>query len=114
MAISVSGTPVNGSPLVQTVRGVGAVSNDITKLRAGQELGVRSPYGTAWRELLMSHVAQAKGFVLRIIGRQNQHPPNQPARTLFLPGWFRWRVGTSVGVKRGSDCLTVGGSQEEA
>ncbi len=46
--ISVSGAPVSGAPLVHTVRAVGAVSNAITRLRAGQELGVRGPYGTAW------------------------------------------------------------------
>jgi NAD(P)H-flavin reductase len=46
--ISVSGAPVDGAPLVHTVRSVGAVSNAITRLHAGQELGVRGPYGTAW------------------------------------------------------------------
>lgn len=46
--ISVSGAPVDGKPLTHTVRNVGAVSNAITRLRVGQELGVRGPYGTAW------------------------------------------------------------------
>ena len=46
--ISVSGAPVDGKPLAHTVRNVGAVSNAITRLRVGQELGVRGPYGTAW------------------------------------------------------------------
>ncbi len=46
--ISVSGAPVDGKPLVHTVRAVGAVSNAITRLRPGQEIGVRGPYGTVW------------------------------------------------------------------
>lgn len=46
--ISVSGAPVDGAPLVHTVRGVGAVSNAIIRLHPGQEIGVRGPYGTAW------------------------------------------------------------------
>ncbi len=32
---------------------------------------------------------------------------------VFLPGWFGWRLSTSVGVKTGGNCVTVGGPQEE-
>jgi NAD(P)H-flavin reductase len=46
--ISVSGAPVDGAPLVHTVRAVGAVSNAIARLQPGQEIGVRGPYGTPW------------------------------------------------------------------
>jgi NAD(P)H-flavin reductase len=71
--ISVSGTPVNGSPLVQTVRGVGAVSNAITHLRAGQELGVRGPYGTAWP------VEEAEGHDVVFVAGGLGLPPLRPA-----------------------------------
>jgi NAD(P)H-flavin reductase len=71
--ISVSGTPVNGSLLVQTVRGVGAVSNAITHLRAGQELGVRGPYGTAWP------VEEAEGHDVVFVAGGLGLPPLRPA-----------------------------------
>ena len=34
--------------LVQTVRSVGAVSEAVTQLQAGDVLGLRGPFGTAW------------------------------------------------------------------
>jgi len=46
--ISVSGAPIEGAPLAQTLRGVGAVSRAIIRLQPGEELGVRGPFGTVW------------------------------------------------------------------
>jgi anaerobic sulfite reductase subunit B len=45
--ISISAIGSDGT-LVHTVRAVGAVTARICALRAGDELGVRGPYGTAW------------------------------------------------------------------
>jgi len=46
--VSISGDASDPTRLVQTVRSVGAVSEAITKLQAGDVLGVRGPFGTAW------------------------------------------------------------------
>jgi len=46
--ISVSGDPGRQDPLVHTTRAVGRVSEAICKLRPGDTLGVRGPFGSAW------------------------------------------------------------------
>ncbi len=46
--ISISGDPENSEHLVHTTRAVGTVTKGMWKLKAGQQIGVRGPYGTAW------------------------------------------------------------------
>jgi NAD(P)H-flavin reductase len=46
--VSISGDADDPSRLVQTVRSVGAVSEAVTALKAGDMLGLRGPFGTAW------------------------------------------------------------------
>lgn len=46
--ISISGDPARPDQLVHTVREVGAVSRALPKVKRGQSLGVRGPYGTHW------------------------------------------------------------------
>jgi NAD(P)H-flavin reductase len=46
--ISISGDPGAEGPLLHTVRAVGAVSRALCAARAGDVLGVRGPFGTAW------------------------------------------------------------------
>lgn len=47
-AISVSGDPADLGRLVHTIRVVGAVSSALTRLDAGDVLGLRGPFGTGW------------------------------------------------------------------
>jgi len=47
-AISLSGDPAEESRVVHTVRGVGAVSQAITRLRRNAVIGMRGPYGSYW------------------------------------------------------------------
>lgn len=47
-AISVSGDPANAKSLVHTVRAVGTVTNAMSKLKRGDVLGVRGPFGAPW------------------------------------------------------------------
>ncbi len=48
-AISHSGPPsADGNHMVHTIRFVGRVTEAISKLRVGDRLGVRGPFGTAW------------------------------------------------------------------
>jgi NAD(P)H-flavin reductase len=46
--ISVSGDPAHPELLVQTIRGVGAVTQALRNVRPGDIIGVRGPFGTAW------------------------------------------------------------------
>jgi NAD(P)H-flavin reductase len=46
--ISISGDPVRPLPLIHTVRAVGAVTKAICRLKRGDALGVRGPFGTGW------------------------------------------------------------------
>jgi NAD(P)H-flavin reductase len=46
--ISISGDPAKREVLVHTTRAVGAVTNAMWKLRRGDMVGVRGPFGTSW------------------------------------------------------------------
>jgi NAD(P)H-flavin reductase len=46
--ISISGNPGDPRRLVHTIREVGAVTNALRKLRQGDVLGVRGPFGGSW------------------------------------------------------------------
>jgi NAD(P)H-flavin reductase len=48
VAISMSGRPADRDKFIHTVRAVGAVSTKITALNAGDIVGLRGPFGTAW------------------------------------------------------------------
>jgi len=61
-AISISGDPIAGGPLVHTVRAVGAVSAAICRAEPGTQLGIRGPFGSAWP------LAAAAGRHVLIVG----------------------------------------------
>jgi NAD(P)H-flavin reductase len=46
--ISISGDPARPELLVHTIRAVGATTRALQKLRKGDWVGVRGPFGTAW------------------------------------------------------------------
>lgn len=46
--ISLSGNPDSADTLKHTIRAVGTVTNALTKLKRGDVLGIRGPYGTSW------------------------------------------------------------------
>lgn len=46
--ISISGDPAEAGVLTHTTRAVGTVTNAMWKMKAGQEIGVRGPFGSAW------------------------------------------------------------------
>jgi NAD(P)H-flavin reductase len=47
-AISISGDPTEPSPLTHTIRAVGTVTKAMAKLKAGDTIGVRGPFGSSW------------------------------------------------------------------
>ncbi|MCG8604328.1 FAD/NAD(P)-binding protein, partial [bacterium] len=46
--ISISGDPYNPETLIHTTRAVGTVTKAMWKLKSGETLGVRGPFGSAW------------------------------------------------------------------
>ena len=48
VAISISGNPASDKALVHTVRAVGTVTNAISRLKRGDVLGGRGPFGNPW------------------------------------------------------------------
>ena len=53
--ISISGDPTHPRALVHTTREVGTVTRAMRKLKTGETIGVRGPYGTGWP------IAEAEG-----------------------------------------------------
>jgi NAD(P)H-flavin reductase len=47
-AISISGDPTDPKPLIHTTRAVGNVTKAMAKLKTGDIIGVRGPFGSAW------------------------------------------------------------------
>lgn len=48
VAISISGDPARPERLVHTIRAVGSVTTPLVRVKAGDVLGVRGPFGTPW------------------------------------------------------------------
>ncbi len=47
-AISISGDPSLPNPLIHTIRTVGSVTKAMSKLKVGDTIGVRGPFGSCW------------------------------------------------------------------
>jgi NAD(P)H-flavin reductase len=46
--VSISGSPEGDGPLTHTIREVGAVTRAMARLKPGDSLGVRGPFGSSW------------------------------------------------------------------
>ncbi len=71
--ISISGNPEDPRRLVHTVRAVGPVTRALARLRPGETLGVRGPFGTPWP------VAEQTGRDLLIVAGGLGLAPLRPA-----------------------------------
>jgi NAD(P)H-flavin reductase len=71
--ISISGDPAKSETLVHTTRAVGTVTNAMWKLRNGDLLGVRGPFGTGWP------IEEAKGKDVVIVTGGLGLPPLRPS-----------------------------------
>jgi NAD(P)H-flavin reductase len=47
-AISISGDPTSPNPLIHTIRAVGTATKAMSKLKVGDTIGVRGPFGSCW------------------------------------------------------------------
>ncbi|MBI6545843.1 MAG: FAD/NAD(P)-binding protein [Cyanobacteria bacterium NC_groundwater_1444_Ag_S-0.65um_54_12] len=98
--ISISGDPGHPSELLHTVRAVGLVTSELTKLQIGDRLGVRGPYGNGWP------MERAKGNDLVIVAGGLGLAPLRPViyHVLRQRGEFR-RVALYYGARTPQDIL---------
>ena len=71
--ISISGDADSDGPLVHTIRAVGPVTEALEQLKAGDTVGVRGPFGTAWP------VREAEGSDVVIVAGGIGLAPLRPA-----------------------------------
>lgn len=71
--ISICGDPAKPEALVHTTRAVGTVTKAMWKLRRGDLIGVRGPFGTSWP------VEEAKGHDVAIVTGGIGLPPLRPS-----------------------------------
>jgi NAD(P)H-flavin reductase len=107
--ISISGDPARPDRLVHTIRAVGAVTRVMDRLGAGDALGVRGPYGSAWpvdevrgRDVLVIAgglgLAPLRPAILRLLANRADYGrvvilygARTPADLLFRDELAHWR-----------------------
>lgn len=98
--ISISGDPDQTTTLVHTTREVGAVTRAMRRLRIGDAIGVRGPYGTSWP------VEAAEGRDVVLIAGGIGLPPLRPALYHVLARRERYgRVVLLYGARTPEDLL---------
>ncbi len=98
--ISISGDPGQRVPLVHTTRAVGTVTNAMRKLKRGDVIGVRGPFGSHWP------VEAAAGKDIVIVAGGIGLPPLRPAMYHVLSHRQKYgRVVLLYGARTPSDIL---------
>jgi NAD(P)H-flavin reductase len=98
--ISISGDPARPEQLVHTIRAVGAVTRLLQKLKRGDVVGVRGPYGTAWP------VEEAQGHDLVVVAGGIGLAPLRPAiYHMLLHRGLYGRVALLYGARTPHDLL---------
>lgn len=98
--ISISGDPARPEQLVHTIRAVGAVTRLLQKLKRGDVVGVRGPYGTSWP------VDEAQGHDLVVVAGGIGLAPLRPAiYHMLLHRGLYGRVALLYGARTPHDLL---------
>jgi NAD(P)H-flavin reductase len=100
VAISISGDPARPGELVHTIRAVGSVTGALQRMRKGEPVGIRGPYGNPWP------MATAQGKDLVIVAGGLGLAPLRPAilHALAHRGDFR-KVVVLYGARSPGDIL---------
>ena len=100
--ISISGDPAEPGILVHTVRGVGSVTRALERLKRGELVGVRGPFGTSWP------VAEAQNQDLVIVAGGIGLAPLRPAMVQALAKRERFgKIVLLYGARTPDDLLYV-------
>jgi NAD(P)H-flavin reductase len=98
--ISISGNPTKPETLIHTTRAVGTVTKAMWKLKKGNALGVRGPYGTNWP------IERAKGSDVVLIAGGIGLAPLRPAIYQILAQREKYgRVVLLYGTRSPADIL---------
>jgi NAD(P)H-flavin reductase len=98
--ISISGDPTQTGTLVHTTRAVGTVTKAMRKLKVGDVIGVRGPYGTAWP------VVEAQGNDIVIVAGGIGLAPLRPALYYVLANRTKYgKVVLLYGTRTPADIL---------
>jgi NAD(P)H-flavin reductase len=98
--VSISGDPTSPDRLIHTIRAVGTVTRVMDQLGAGDVLGVRGPYGSAWP------IAEVKGRDVLVIAGGLGLAPLRPVILEVLGNRERYgRVTILVGARSPADLL---------
>ena len=98
--VSFSGAPGANEPWIHTIRSVGPVSRALAGLKAGDALGVRGPFGTAWP------VEEAHGHDVLLVAGGLGLAPLRPALYAVLAERERYgRVALLYGTRSVTDIL---------
>jgi len=98
--ISISGRPDKPDTLVHTTRAVGPVTRAMSKIRAGDSIGVRGPFGTSWP------VEAASGLDVVIVAGGIGLAPLRPAVYYLLENRKKFRrIALLYGARTPEDLL---------
>ena len=98
--ISISGDPGDGGRVVHTVRAVGQVTDSLRRLRKGDVVGVRGPFGVGWP------VADAEGMDVVIVAGGVGLAPLRPAIYSLLANRERYgKICIFYGARTPEDIL---------
>ncbi|MBG0792258.1 FAD/NAD(P)-binding protein [Methylocystis sp. H62] len=105
--ISISGAADAPDRLTHTIRAVGPVSAALGRLKAGDQVGLRGPFGVGWP------VEEAKGFDVLLIGGGIGLAPLRPAIYWLLRHRAAYgRVGVLYGARTPDDLIFVSELEE--
>lgn len=116
-AISVAGNPLRADQVMHTIRAVGTVTDALSRLKAGDTLGLRGPYGSVWpldacrgkdivlvgggiglaplRPVILAVLAQRERFGRLIV----LHGARTPGDLLYTREYAAWASRTDVTVR---------------
>jgi len=98
--ISISGDPTRPKTLIHTTRAVGTVTKVMYRLKTGDTIGVRGPYGTAWP------VAEAVGKDVVVVAGGIGLAPLRPVIYYLLANRDRYnRIVLLYGTRTPNDIL---------
>ncbi len=98
--VSMSSAPSNGEPLTHTVRSVGTVTEALGRFKAGDELGLRGPFGQGWP------LAEAEGRDVVVIAGGIGLSPLRPAVYQMLADRDKYgRMAVVFGTRTPDDIL---------
>ncbi|HEY2105023.1 MAG TPA: FAD/NAD(P)-binding protein [Candidatus Binataceae bacterium] len=129
-AISISGSAARPKTLIHTIRGVGSVTAPLLRVRRGDVLGVRGPYGSAWPLeeaartgcglLLVAGgigLAPLRPVIYEVLRRRREfghlivlHGARTPADILYRKELSQWRTHPGVAIKLIVDRAAAGWS----